>query len=211
MNVAITTSSERTLDVRRDQSFEDRLAARTQRLGPTELRVAQFIRDNREEALVSSASALASRTDTSDATVIRVVKAVGYAGMAELRQELASELRDDLSLASRMVRTLDEVGEAPGGSFGLTLQKHQRALERLSKDIGPALFEAVVDRIVAAPRVRIFGIGPSSAIADYFAIQLGRLGIDGASLTDTGLLLADGLHRLKPFDLLIMLAYGRPY
>jgi DNA-binding MurR/RpiR family transcriptional regulator len=131
--------------------------------------------------------------------------------MAELRQELASELRDDLSLASRMVRTLDEVGEAPGGSFGLTLQKHQRALERLSKDIGPALFEAVVDRIVAAPRVRIFGIGPSSAIADYFAIQLGRLGIDGASLTDTGLLLADGLHRLKPFDLLIMLAYGRPY
>jgi DNA-binding MurR/RpiR family transcriptional regulator len=195
----------------KDRSFESRFAASRERLGPTELRVALFLRDNREEALVSSASALASRTGTSDATVIRTVKAVGYAGMAALRQELANELRNDLSLASRMARTLDEVSDEPGGSFTLTLQQHQQALERLRQDISPTLFEAVVDHIVAARRVFIFGIGPSSAIANYFSIQLGRFGIDGGSLTDTGLLLADGLHRLKASDLLIMLAYGRPY
>jgi DNA-binding MurR/RpiR family transcriptional regulator len=199
------------LDVRKGQSFESRLAARMERLGPTELRVAQFLRDNREEVLVSSASALAARTETSDATVIRAVKAIGYAGMAEFRRELASELRTDLSLASRMVRTLDEVGETRGGSFGLTLQRHQQALERLRQDIGPALFEAVVDQIVSAPRIFIFGIGPSSAMANYFTMQLGRFGLDGASLTDTGILLADGLHRLRPSDLLIMLAFGHPY
>jgi DNA-binding MurR/RpiR family transcriptional regulator len=197
--------------VTKDRSFEIRFAASRELLGPTELRVAQFLRDNREELLVSSASALASRTGTSDATVIRTVKALGYVGMAELRQELAKELRNDLSLASRMARTLDEVSEAPGGSFALTLQQHQQALERLRQDISPTLFEAVVDRIAAARRVFIFGIGPSSAIANYFAIQLGRFGLDGGSLTDTGLLLADGLHRLKTSDLLIMLAYGRPY
>jgi DNA-binding MurR/RpiR family transcriptional regulator len=198
------------LAVNEDHSFEGRLAACLQRLGPTELRVAQFIRDNREEALVSSASALASRARTSDVTVIRTVKALGYEGMAELRQELAGELRDDLSLASRMARTLDEVG-APSDRFGMTVQSHQQALERLRQDISPALFKAVVDRLVSASRVLIFGIGPSSAMANYFAMQLGRFGIDGGSLTDTGLLLADGLHRLKPSDLLIMLAFGRPY
>lgn len=73
------------------------------------------------------------------------------------------------------------------------------------------MFEAVVDRLVSVSRVLVFGIGPSSAMANYFVMQLGRFGIDGASLTETGLLLADGLHRLKPSDLLIMLAYGRPY
>jgi DNA-binding MurR/RpiR family transcriptional regulator len=197
--------------VTKDRSFESRLAASRERLGPAELRVAQFLRDNREELLVSSASALASRTATSDATVIRSVKALGYVGMAELRQELAKELRNDLSLASRMARTLGEVSEAPGGSFALTIQQHQQALERLRQDISPTLFEAVVDRIAAAHRVFIFGIGPSSAIANYFSMQLGRFGLDGGSLTDTGLLLADGLHRLKASDLLIMLAYGRPY
>jgi DNA-binding MurR/RpiR family transcriptional regulator len=197
--------------VKKGPSFDDRLATSKARLGPTELRVAQFLRDNREEALVSSASALASRTDTSDATVIRTVKAVGYSGMADLRRELASELRNDLSLASRMARTLDEVGEIPGDSFAVTLQNHQRALERLRADISPVLYGAVVDQIVSAPRIVVFGIGPSSAIANYFAIQLGRFGIDGSSLTDTGLLLADGLHKLRSSDLLIMLAYGRPY
>lgn len=194
----------------KEQSFEARLAASMQQLGPTELRVAQFLRDNREEVLVSSASALASRTGASDATVIRAVKVLGYPGMAELRKGLASELRDDLSLASRMARTLGEVGNA-GGSFSMTLQSHQQALERLRQDISPALFEAVVDRLASASRVLIFGIGPSSAMASYFAIQLGRFGIDGASLTETGLLLADGLHRLRASDTLIMLAFGRPY
>jgi DNA-binding MurR/RpiR family transcriptional regulator len=198
------------LDTMKSQSFNARLADGIERLGPTEQRVAQFLRENREEVLVSSASALASRTGTSDATVIRTVKALGYQGMSELRQELAGELRNDLSLASRMARTLGDV-EAPGDSFALTLQSHQQALERLRRDISPALFEAVVGRLVSASRVLVFGIGPSSAMANYLVMQLGRFGIDGASLTDTGLLLADGLHRLKSSDLLIMLAYGRPY
>jgi DNA-binding MurR/RpiR family transcriptional regulator len=182
-----------------------------ERLGPTELKVARYLRDHREEALVSSASALAARTNTSDATVIRTVKAIGYAGMAALRQGLARELRADLSLASRMARTLGEVDDGVAGRFDLTLQNHQQALQRLKQDIRPAVFEAVVDQIVSTPRTFIFGIGPSSAIANYFTMQLGRFGLEAGSLTDTGLLLADGLHRLKSSDLLIALAFGRPY
>ena len=52
--------------MKKDESFEGRLASRLDRLGPTELRVAQFLRDNREEVLVSSASTLALRTSTSE-------------------------------------------------------------------------------------------------------------------------------------------------
>ncbi len=48
-------------------------------------------------------------------------------------------------------------------------------------------------------------------MADYFAIRLGRFGIDGTSLTQTGLLLADGLHGLRQGDRVIILAYSRIY
>ena len=54
-------------------------------------------------------------------------------------------------------------------------------------------------------------IAPSSAIADYLVIQLGRFGLDAASLTNTGLLFADDLRKLRKGDLIIMLAYGRVY
>ena len=99
--------------MKKDECFEARLATRMEQLGPAELRVAQFLRDNRETVLVSSASALAASTQTSDATVIRTVRALGYEGMAEFRQEMVCELRDDLSLASRMARTIGEVEDQP--------------------------------------------------------------------------------------------------
>jgi DNA-binding MurR/RpiR family transcriptional regulator len=193
-------------------TFDDRVAASQARLSPAEAQVAAFFRDNREEVLVASASALAAKTGTSDATVVRTTKALGYSGMGELRRQLASELRSGATLtpATRLARTLDEVG-SPASAFAATLDIHIRALEGLRRDIGPSLFQAAVDRVSSAKRVFIFGIGPSSAMADYFAIQLGRFGIDGASLTHTGLLLADGLQRLRQGDVVIVLAYGRVY
>jgi len=192
-------------------SFASRLAGAGDRLGPTELRVARFLRDNREVALVSSAGALASRLDTSDATVIRTVQAVGYSGLTEFRRELAEELRDELSLAARMARTLGDAAQKEESIFDLTLRQHQRALLLLRRDIGQGLFEAAVDELAAAPRVFVFGMGPSGALAGYFALQLSRFAIDARSLTASGPVLADGLHALRPRDLLIMLAYGRLY
>jgi len=197
--------------MQRNPPFDERVAAGLDRLSPAEIRVVRFFQENREEVLVASASALASKIGTSDATVIRATKALGFAGLDELRQQLAAELRLNLSPASRLARTLGEVGDNPKSAFGLTLDIHIKALEDLRRDVSPELFEAAVDHLAAARRIFIFGIGPSSAMADYFAVQLGRFGIEGATLTQTGLLLADGLHRLREGDLVIVMAYSRSY
>lgn len=195
----------------RPMTFDQRVTAGLQRLSPAEAQVVRFFQQNREEVLVASASALAAKIGTSDATVIRATKALGFAGLDALRQQLAAELRSNLSPASRLARTLGEVGDNPRSAFGMTLDIHVKALEDLRRDVSPELFQTAVDRLLAARRVVIFGIGPSSAMADYFAVQLGRFGIDSASLTQTGLLLADGLHRLRAGDLVIILAYSRVY
>jgi DNA-binding MurR/RpiR family transcriptional regulator len=188
-----------------------RLAAASSRLPPAELRVARFLRDHREEALISSAQALAARIGISDATVIRAVQGLGYRGMGDLRKQLAEELRGVRTLAARMARTLGDAGRAPHGIFDNTLREHERALERLRADVGADLFEAAVRLIVGARQVFVFGMGPSGAIADYFALQLARLDIAAASLTHGGVLLADGLNRLRSGDVLIMLAFGHVY
>jgi DNA-binding MurR/RpiR family transcriptional regulator len=192
-------------------SFEERLAAGRQRLSPAEQQVARFFQDNRESVLVDSASALAERIGTSDATVVRTAKALGYAGLDALRQHLAAEIRLNLSPATRMARTLGQLGDDADSALGATLDIHIDALQRLRQDIKPDLFHAAIDHFNTASRVFIFGIGPSSAMADYFAIQLGRFGIESGSLTRTGLLFADDLLRLRRGDLAIVLAYGRVY
>lgn len=192
-------------------TFDARVDAVFARMSPAERRVARFFSDNREEVLIASASALAKEAGTSDATVIRTAKALGFAGMEDLRRTLAEELRETLSPAGRLARTLGEVGDDLAAAFDATLDIHRKALEDLRRDITPERFGAAVRRIIDAERVFAFGIGPSSAMADYFTIQLGRFGIDAVSLTHTGLLLADGLQKLKPGDLLMIFAYGRVY
>ena len=193
------------------QTFAERAASAFQRASATEKVVIRFFQENREEVLVASAAALAIKIGTSDATVIRATQALGYSGLGDLRRQLADELRKSLSPAARMVRTLGAVKSDVGSALGMMINIHVEALEGLRRDIGAAEFQATIDLLAKARRVVVFGLGPSSAIADYFAIQLGRFGVESASLTQTGLLLADGLHRLRRGDLIVMLAYSRVY
>lgn len=192
-------------------TFAQRVAERFAQMSPAEQRVARFFRDNREEVLIASAAALAAKADTSDATVVRAAKALGFSGLEDLRRTLADELRSSLSPAERLTKTLGEVGDSLSAAFAMTLDIHLRSLEALRHSITPRLFEQAVDTIVAARRVVVFGLGPSAAIANYLVVQLVRFGLDASSLTNTGLLFADDLQKLREGDLVFMLAYGRIY
>jgi DNA-binding MurR/RpiR family transcriptional regulator len=193
------------------QTFAERAASALHRASATEKAVIRFFQDNREEVLVASAAELAAKIGTSDATVIRATQALGYSGLDDLRRHLASELRTSLSPAARLARTLGAVKRDVASALGMMINIHVEALEALRRDIGTSQFQAAVDVLAKARRVVVFGLGPSSAVAEYFAIQLGRFGVESATLTQTGLLLADGLHRLKRGDLVVMLAYSRVY
>jgi DNA-binding MurR/RpiR family transcriptional regulator len=192
-------------------NFEERVADRLARMSPAEQRVVRFFQANREEVLIASAAALAAKAATSDATVVRATKALGFSGLEELRRTLAGELRKSSSPAERLTRTLAEVGDNLPAAFDMTLDIHLRSLESLRRSITPELFEQAVNDIAGARRVVVFGLGPSSAIGGYLVTQLRRFGLDAEPLTNTGLLFADDLIKLREGDLVIMLAYGRVY
>lgn len=192
-------------------TLDERIADRFEQMSPTERRVALFFQENREQVLIASAAALAVKAKTSDATIVRTTKALGFSGLDDLRQTLAGELRDSLSPAERLTRTLGEVGTSLSAAFEVTMDIHRQSLEGVRRSITPKDFEKAVRSIVGAKRVVVFGLGPSSAIAAYLVIQLGRFGLDVASLTNTGLLFADDLRKLRKGDLIVILAYGRVY
>jgi DNA-binding MurR/RpiR family transcriptional regulator len=171
----------------------------------------RYFQANREEVLISSAAALAAKAETSDATVVRATRALGFPGLDELRRTLAGELRSSLSPAERLSRTLGEIGDDLFAAFNMTLEIHAGSLESLRRSIAPDLFEKAVAAVAGAARVLVFGLGPSSAIADYVVIQLGRFGLIAEALSNTGLLFADDLRRLREGDLVVILAYGRVY
>ncbi len=191
-----------------DMRFSERLTALQGRATEVEGRVLDYLAANRETALHASAAVIAAAVGTSDATVIRTARKLGYGNLEALRRALAEDLRQDLTLTERMA---NEVAQAPGGS---PLSGAVGAL-RASLDAIEALDHGNVARVVellgAARRVHIFGIGPSGFIAGYFAAQLVRLGIDARALSRTGLQFADDLVGIVRRDTVIALAYDRPY
>jgi DNA-binding MurR/RpiR family transcriptional regulator len=192
-------------------NFDDRVAFYLDAMSPAEQRVAKVLLEAREEALVASAASLAAKAKSSDATVVRTVKVLGFEGMNELRRLLASELKHSRSIAGRMTETLRVVGDDLHGAFSATLDIHQNAMETLRREITPKMFQTAVQLIGSAKRVVVFGIGPSSAIATYFGIQLSRFGIDARCLSHTGLLFADDLRQLRTGDVLVAMAYTHVY
>ncbi len=191
--------------------FRDRLRAQEPALTRSALRVARFIDRNRATTLASSAAELAAAVGTSDATVIRAVQALGFDGLADLRQLLAATLDRRSTVVEDMRRTLADVGDSAGRAVDLVVETHRESIQALQSKAGRTTILAAVAKLHPAHRIVIFGIGPSGALARYLALLLTRNGRPARALDATGIALADQLLDLREGDALLILAYGRSY
>jgi DNA-binding MurR/RpiR family transcriptional regulator len=180
-------------------------------LGAAGQRVAHFIVQNPAAALASSAMDLAASTGTSDATVIRTVQALGYAGLADLKQALVASLERGATPADDMRRTLEDLGQDATLALDTVLETHAEALTTLRSAAFREQLGRALPALHAAERIVVFGIGPSAALAQYAATLLARTGRRSMCLNVTGIMLADRMLDLRAGDAVLALAYGRAY
>ena len=193
------------------QPFAELVEARSLDLSRTEKRVARYFVGNLHQVLVQSAMELAQTIGTSDATIIRTVRGLGFDGLDGMRRAVADELNTGVSPASRLSRTIEETGGDLRKAFESTLETQLRALTALRESQNVEDYVGLVKLLSEAWDTVVFGIGPSASIAEYFCTQLRRLGLSARAMSQTGLLLADQLLVLKPGDLVVIMAYGRVY
>lgn len=196
-----------------DDPMADPMVQRLIRADPTlstaERKVARFIMDNRATALAASAAEVAATAGTSDATVIRAARALGFSGWTALRQELARSLDLASTPADKLRRTIAASKEDVAASIALALNASRTALDELLPQ-APALRRGV-EALFPVERIVLFGLGPTAAIARYAAALLGRNGRRAKVLDARGRAMADQLLDLAAGDGMLMLAYGKPY
>ena len=174
---------------------------------PAERRVAQHLLDAGPEALAVGRGA-GGALGTSDATVVRTARSLGYGGLAELRRALATRGAHEPRLAERLQRTLTDT--SPDALLANGIANLRAGLQTLDERIAPQLFEQAVAVLAAKERVVWRGIGPSACLADYGRLLCERVGMKSASMVHTGTSFADELLGLDEDDAVVMLAYGRP-
>lgn len=173
-------------------------------------RVVDYLARNREMALLASAADMARKVGTSDATVIRTARKLGFSGLEELQRGLAGDLKRDLTLSEQIENDLRHTDGGVSGAVAQTVETLHATLDAMMA-IPAEDLERAMDVLSMAQRVQVFGIGPSGHLASYFSAQLVRLGGEARPLRQTGLQMADDLIGLRAGDAILALAYDRPY
>jgi DNA-binding MurR/RpiR family transcriptional regulator len=188
-----------------EQPPEQRIAAALPGLAPAQRHVARFFTEHAAQLGFYSAAEIASRLDTSDATVIRTAQALGYRGLADLKRALRTEASRDLTPDGRLAATLDR-SDDPRELLDHVFDVHQAALE-LARHQLRVPFPAAVALLDAAERMVLSGTGPSGPVTEYAAVLLGRIGRRATTITSTGISTADHALGLRRGDVLVILAY----
>lgn len=188
-------------------SLDERVAARQNSLSAAERRVARYLADSPEEVAFSSAGTLGQLTETSDATVIRTVKSLGYAGLPALRRALQENIRERLTPAGRLEHSLDSMGPDPAEVLNMVISESIQLLEEASRTLRPDNFTEAVRIICQARETLVLGVGWLGILGSYLALRLNRMRHEARSTAASGFMLADDLLRLSAEDVVILLAH----
>lgn len=135
-------------------------------LVPSEQRVALECVEHPEEVALLSVADLASRTDTSPATVIRACQKLGFRGFQHLRLLLLRDLGDSRRDEAPAERAAGSRGRVPA-VFDAARRELGEALGALDYD----QFDAAAAAIASARRVLIVGNGGSSPAGQILALR----------------------------------------
>jgi len=185
--------------------YGERFHANKHLLTPRLLKVAQHIHQHRSAVLDKTALEIAIDTQTSDATVIRAIQALGFSGFRDLKIVIAEYLGVTRRSPARVAVTVNELSQDARGSIDFVLDSYRISCEMLAAPANRQAIQQAIGLLQQAERVAIFGIGASAILADYTARLFKRNGTPSYVLNRTGISLSEQIADMRHADVLIML------
>ncbi len=140
------------------------------------------------EFVLLSVRSLANRLNSDPATIVRVVRAMGFTGYREFQRFL-----HELSIAHATSFDLMRASSAPDSSIPAhareSLEQESRNLQGLRNSLEYKRVEALARRVHAANRILLIGGDLASALVAYFQYHLTVLGFTVITATTAGLVM----------------------
>lgn len=160
-------------------------------LTPSELRVAELAVADPRASAARTVTELAAAADTSQATVVRFAQRLGYAGYPPLRLALSAAAAAEQASAPDTVPGTDISAKDDLATVVAKIGRlNTSAVRDTVSQLDTTVLAAVVDRIVAARRIDIYGLGASAIVAQDLQMKLYRIGRYAQWFSDHHLALA---------------------
>ncbi|WP_029149375.1 MurR/RpiR family transcriptional regulator [Microbacterium indicum] len=175
------------------------LQARAAGLPQSEARVAELLLTDPLFVGTASTSQVAARAGVSAPSVVRAARALGFAGFAELKLEIARARGSAEFFAPPPALTGDDSARA---ILEASIRTGVDALTALGGALDPAALESAVDAVRAARQVLVSGAAASASVAADAAFRMRALGVPTVAIPDhTSAMIAARL--LGPGDVLL--------
>jgi DNA-binding MurR/RpiR family transcriptional regulator len=163
------------------------------------------------DALVSSAAQIAAAVGTSDATVVRTARALGYGGLPDLKRWLGVELTREVDPVVRFEESMQSPAIRAAGPIGSVLASAEAAHEQLSFSITREILAGATAIMAASSHVYSWGLGISGTAAGYATERLGRSGVVISTLDQSGFNLANRLITVRQGSSVLLFVPGRAH
>ncbi|MGL4606664.1 MAG: MurR/RpiR family transcriptional regulator [Eubacteriaceae bacterium] len=147
--------------------------------------IADYILANPDATTLLSITDLAGKCDTSETTVMRLLKKLDYSSYQVFRINLAKELSNNPgeSIIEDIARD-DDINVIKKKVIGHTIT----AISDLEQTLSEALMEKVLDLLLSSKRIFFFGVGASASIAMDALLKFGKIGLNVCSYPDPHLM-----------------------
>lgn len=171
---------------------------------PTQKNIADFILENLDKVILLSIGDLAGYCNTSETTIMRFMRKLGYDSYQVFKVMIAQEIAENTTQSIyEEIRENDDVRQIAKKVIFSTVN----SIEDLNNLLDNDTLQRVVEKIKNARRVLIFGSGASGAIAYDAFHKFSRLGINVVNCLDSHMMSILSAHT-NPDELLIAISHS---
>jgi DNA-binding MurR/RpiR family transcriptional regulator len=193
-----------------NKTLQERFHQRRSKLSRSELAVAEYLLATPIDVLVfQNAENIAAKSGTSDATVIRAARRLGFSGLPELKRLCSRAMAKSVPTSERLSQRFRATGDGVA-----TITKHvfstvHEIVNSCEEKLDVAQLSLAMALLDEADTVWCIGIGRSEVEARHCAIALSRVGLRTRHTGSAGFSLANELIDLRAADVVVLFQTAR--
>lgn len=173
-----------------------------------EKKIAEYIISNPDKVSEMSALELGKILNTSDASLVRFSKRIGFKGFTDLKMYLKIQINALKKPQNKILEKWNNF-QSENDMVNKIVKSDLKNIETFLSKIEIEKIEQTIDILLSGKKVYVIGMGSSRGIAQFISWHMKRTGVDIEFLQESGIGLLESLVHLKKEESVLLFAFPR--
>lgn len=191
-------------------TFFDRLQNSYEDMSSSYRKIADYISENVDEVILSSAGRVAGQACVSESAVVRFAQFLGYSGFPDLKRELIQFYREQMTPSKKFQGYLQSIRNERHFYSQIALQEIEH-LQHSINTIDDDSLDRAAELIIRSNHRYVYATaGSNDAMASYMSFRLNRFRLRSTAVLDTGIKIFERFTQFTTDDFIIHYSFYKP-